>query len=131
MVFSHRVFIASILALCTASCGISTPSANTIREISGTIPVGGNAVHSFSATKTGEVEVTITSLTPTPSNPIQLTLGQQSGANCTLLPGYVAPVVVNRVVQFGSLTKADYCLIVYDTAVLTAPTSYTGRISHP
>ena len=62
-----------------------------------------------------------------------LTLGQQVGDTCSLLPGYVVPAVVNRPVDFGSLNKATCCLIVYDPtpSVLTGPTTYTARISHP
>jgi hypothetical protein len=120
-----------LLAASCVACGISTPSNNTVEDVSGTVPVGGNDVHNYSLSKMGEVEVTITSLAPTPSASIGMALGQQFSGGCTLLQGYQAAVVVNRVVQFGSLQKGGYCLIVYDTGILTAPTAYTGKFSHP
>jgi len=125
--------VAILAVVFSAACGISTPSNNTVDQVSGTVPVGGNVLHSFTASKAGEVEVTITSLTPPPNGTLAMTLGQQAGTTCSLIPGYVSAVVVNRVVQFGSLNKGSYCLIVYDPtpSVLTVPASYTGRISHP
>ena len=126
-----RLLPVILLAASCAACGISTPSNNTVETVPGTVPVGSNDVHNFSLSKMGEVEVTITSLAPTPSASIGMALGQQFSGGCTLLQGYVSPVVVNRVVQFGALQKGGYCLIVYDTGILTAPTTYTAKISHP
>lgn len=132
MAFWHRSAAAFLAALCTTACGISTPSSNIVDPVSGTVVVGGNVLHSFSMGKSGEVEITITSLVPTPPiNSIWIALGLLGNGTCDLLPAYATPIIVNRVVPFGSLNKADYCLIVYETGVLTTPIAYTGRISHP
>lgn len=124
--------VAALLAsLLAVACGITTPSDNTVDPVSGTIPVGGSDTHSYTFKRNGEVEVRITSVTPTPSASLGMGLGQTANGVCTLLAGYVSALVVNRTAQFGYLNKGDYCLIVYDTGVLTVPTNYSGTVSHP
>ena len=118
-------------ALLSVACGISTPSSNKVETVSGIIPVGGSDSKNFSNTKTGELQITVTTLSPSPSASLGLAIGQQITGTCSLIQNYVASLVVNRVVEFGSLQKGDYCLYVYDTGVLTAATAYTAKISHP
>jgi hypothetical protein len=121
-----------ILAFLVTACGISTPSDNTIENVSGTIPVGGSDFHSYSFGKNGEVEVRITTLSPSPSASLGMALGQVSGASCVPMSPYFAALVANRTVPFGYVNKGDYCLVLYDPgSVLTAPTTYAGTISHP
>ncbi len=132
MAFWHRSAAVLLTALCTTACGISTPSSNTVDPVSGTLGVGANVLHAFSVSRSGEVEITITSLVPTPPiNSVWISLGLLGNGTCDLLPAYSTPIIVNRVVPFGSLNKADYCLIVYESTVLATPVAYTGRISHP
>ncbi len=123
--------IALLAAPLVAACGISTPSDNTIENVSGTIPIGGSDFHVYSFKKNGEVEARITTISPSPSASLGIGIGQIVSSACAPLPGYVAPLVANRAVNFPYLNKGDYCLLVYDTGVLTAETTYSGTISHP
>ncbi len=125
------VIVVLLAALPLAACGIATPSDNTIEDVSGTIPVKGGDYHSYTFKRTGEVEVRITSITPSPSASLGIGIGQVTSGTCTLLQGYLSSLVANRAVNFPSLTKGDYCLLVYDTGVLTTTTTYSGTISHP
>lgn len=123
--------VAIVVVLMTTACGISTPSNNTKDTISGTIPVGGSDSHDFTVNKNGEVEVTVTSLTPSPSASLGMGLGQPTSGTCGLIQGYVAALVANRTAPFGYLNKGNYCLLVYDTGILTTATAYSATISHP
>ena len=121
------------MAVLVASCGgIIDPSKNTVDPFSGTLQIGATNFSTHSVGKNGEVEVTITSVVPSPPNgSLAIALGQVVGQNCTPLAGYVASGVVNRKVQFGFVNKGSYCLLVYDPGVLTVPVAYSGTFSHP
>src|SRR6266481_4161959 len=58
-----------IAVLSAAACGgIVDPSSNQVEPFTGQIAVGGRSVHGFSASRTGEISVKITALTPSSSN---------------------------------------------------------------
>ena len=123
-------------AVSPAGCGgIIDPSKNTVETFSGTLAVGSSFTSPFySFSKNGEVEVTMTSVTPTPTNgSISMALGQVVSGSCQLLGVfYTAPGVVNRKNQFGVLNKGTYCIVVFDPGgVLTVPVNFSGTISHP
>ena len=133
MVF-RRLFIAlSLSAMASACGGIIDPAKNKVETFSGTLQVGGSSTFNYSWDKNGEIEVTITSVSPTPANgSIVFALGQIQNGTCFQLQGYAAPGIVNRKVQFGVLNKGSYCLVVYDPGgVLTVPVAFTGNFSHP
>jgi hypothetical protein len=129
-----RLSIALGAALLVAGCsGVIDPSKNKVENFSGTLTVGQAKVFEYSWDKNGEVEVTMTSVTPTPTNgPIGLYLGQMDNSgNCFQLVGYSSPAIVNRKVQFGVINKGRYCLGIYDPGVLTVPVNFAGTFSHP
>ena len=124
------------VALALSACDLNSPSKNAVESISGTLqpfqPGSGNS-HTFKASKNGELSVTITAVTPSPSTggSIAVYLGQVVNNSCALIPGYSSSVIVNRAIQFFQINKGDYCLYVYDPGVITVATTYTGTISHP
>lgn len=118
--------------MASACGGIIDPSKNTVEPFTGTLQVGGTNTHNYSQDRNGEVEVTVTSVTPSPVNgTIGLALGQVLSGSCNPLAGYVATGVVNRKVQFGILNKGSYCLVVFDPGVLTVAVAYAVNVSHP
>ena len=132
MVFC-RFFIALSLAAVASACGgIIDPAKNRVEPFSGTLQVGGSTSFNYSWDKNGEIEVTITSVTPPPANgAIAFALGQIQSGTCLQLSGYAAQGIVNRTVNFNVLNKGSYCLVVFDPGVLTVPTNFTGTFSHP
>ena len=132
MVF-RRLFIALAFAAIASACGgIIDPAKNKVETFSGTLQVGGSSTFNYSWDKNGEIEVTITSVSPTPANgAIFFALGQIQNGSCFQLSGYLAQGIVNRKAQFGVLNKGSYCLVVYDPGVLTVPVTFTGNFSHP
>src|SRR5712692_4846878 len=83
--FSAALVLAA--ALLGAGCGgIVDPSQNTVETFSGTIAVGGQGTaHGFSASKTGEISVKVTALTPSSSNTFVgvIWTGRSSTGTCT------------------------------------------------
>jgi hypothetical protein len=133
MVF-RRILTAVVCAGFLSGCsGVIDPSKNQVETFTGNLGVGGGAVFAYSWGKNGEIEVTMTSVTPTPANgPLAMYLGQEDNAgNCFQLAGYSSTAIVNRKVQFGVLNKGNYCLGIYDPGVLTAPVNFSGTFSHP
>jgi hypothetical protein len=128
--FSLLLLVAAGLASCSS---VIDPSKNTVVPFTGSVAVGGAYVSFYSWNNNGEIEVTLTSVVPTPTNgPLAMYLGQaDSGGNCFQLQGYLSQAIVNRTVQFGVLNKGSYCLGVYDPGVLTVPVTVTGTFSHP
>jgi hypothetical protein len=131
----RRILTVCALAVLLPGCsGVIDPSKNTVEPFSGLVPVGGAYIKTpISWSKQGEIEVTITSVTPTPTNgPLAMYIGQSdSSGNCFQLSGYLSQAIVNRTVQFGVLNKGSYCLGVYDPGVLTVAANVTGNFSHP
>ena len=125
--------LALVAALLTGCGGVIDPSKNTVENFSGTLGVGGTVTFSYNWSKQGEIEVTMTSVTPTPTNgPIAMFIGQRDNSGtCFQLIGYSTAAIVNRKAQFGVLDKGNYCLGVYDPGVLTVPVNFAGTFSHP
>ncbi len=115
-----------------ASCGgISGPSENTFDFFSGTIDVGGTIAHPFSAGRTGEFEIRLTELAPATSL-LGTAFGQVLNSNCTPLSGYSNSVSeLNRTSLGGPISKGTYCVVVYDSGLVTVPVTYTVRVSRP
>ena len=130
----RRILTVCTLAAGLAGCsGVIDPSKNTVEPFSGVVPVGGTFIKTFSWGKQGEVETTMTSVTPTPANgPLNMFIGVTDNAgNCGALSGYLAQAIVNRPVQWGVLQKGNYCLGVFDPGVLTVAANVAGNFSHP
>lgn len=129
-----RLFPAFSLLLCLffgAACGITTPDNNTQETVNGTLALGGQSSHNFTVKKNGEIFVTVTTLSPAPPSSIGMAIGIPANSICSPLNGYVRGVIVNNKAEFGYLNKGDYCFLIYDVNVITAPTNYTAIISHP
>lgn len=125
--------VCALAGLLSACSGVLDPSKNTVEQFSGVVPVGGTLIKNFSWSNNGEVETTMTSVTPTPTNgPLNMYVGLvDSGGNCGALSGYLAQAIVNRDVQWGVLNKGNYCLGIYDPGVLTVAANVAGNFSHP
>ncbi len=121
----------AIAGLLSVACGITTPADNTIDDIAGIIPVGGSDFREFSVKNNGELQVTITSLVPSPSASLGAAVGQVVSGQCVPIQNYLAPLVANRTIEFGYINKGSFCALFYDTGALTSQTNYTGKISHP
>jgi hypothetical protein len=128
-----RFALVLVVGAVLSSCGgVIDPSKNTVENFEGDLAVGGAKIFNYSWSKNGEVEVTMTAVTPTPPLPIAMYIGQSDSAgNCFQLAGYASQAIVNRTVQFGVLNKGSYCLGIYDPGVLKGAAHFTGTFSHP
>jgi hypothetical protein len=131
-----RSFLAGTLcaaALIVAGCGgVSGPSQNTIQDFQGTIVPGGGSVHEFDVrNRNGEYTANIIALSPTQSALLNIALGEVANGLCNPYLGSVGIVGINRPGLSGPISQGHYCIQLYDQGSLTAPQTYTLRVSHP
>ena len=134
----HSRFLAALaLAGFTAACGgIVDPSQNTTDTFSGTI-YHGDAIKffPFSSSKTGEISVKFTALTPVSNVLMGVLVAQANGdGSCT---GDLGLVQQNNFAQLnlpsisGQILGRRYCLGVYESQPLTQTETFTVTVSHP
>jgi hypothetical protein len=134
-----RVLAATVLAAAgfvALSCGgITDPSKNTVDTFSGTVAVGGEARHPFSASKTGELSVKLTALAPASNTFVGLIWAQAGGdGNCANAGNLFQQnnfAQLNVPALSGAIISGRYCIIVYDSGAFAAPQNYTISVSHP
>jgi len=131
-------FVAAAALAASACGGIVDPSQNQVETFSGTIAPGGQGQPAgFSASKTGEISVKVTQLTPSSSNTFVgvLWTGRNSSGTCAGSLGAVFGQ--NNFGQVGlpaistQILSGGYCLVLYDVGSFTTTESYTVTVSHP
>ncbi len=137
--FSAAVVLAA--AVSAAGCGgIVDPSQNKTETFTGTIAPGGQSQpgpHGFSASKTGEISVKVTQLTPSSSNTFVgvIWTGRASNGTCSGQLGAVFGqnnfAQVNLPAISTQILSGAYCLLLYDVGSFTTTVSYTVTVSHP
>jgi len=131
-----RVSAAFLLALAGAisiSCGgITDPSQNQVETFSGTVTAGGaGPVHHFSASKTGEIQVKVVTLTPASVPAVVINWVGNGDGSCnggTFQQGIGA---ANTTAISGQITSGSYCVVVTYYAGPVVATNYSLTVSHP
>jgi outer membrane lipoprotein SlyB len=130
-----RTLAAVAAAVTLAGCGgVTSPSNQTSQDYSDTLTPGGQVFQTFSVSKTGEMQVTIQSLSPRPVvGFIGFAVGLPSGSVCSPLLGYaVTQAAIGQSYSFPTITKGSYCLLVGDfNSALAGSATFTVRYSHP
>jgi hypothetical protein len=130
-----RVSAALVLALAGAvsiSCGgITDPSQNQVETFSGTVAPLGNSVKTFSASKTGEIQVKMLTITPAavPALGMQWVGSGDGSCNGQLWQSTIA--TSNTTAISTQVLSGSYCLIVYDYIGQTVTANYSLTVSHP
>jgi len=117
--------------LVSAGCGgVSDPSKNTTESFSGSLAPGGNATHTFSAGKNGEVQVKLTAIAPNNASLIAWFLGQPVSGICSPFTS-IASAGLNTAPFTYPVNKGSYCLQVLEPGSSTVTQTYTIQVSHP
>jgi hypothetical protein len=133
-----RVLAAAALLAGVAGCGGSTAAATTptatrtTDTFTGTVTIGGSDFHSFPVASSGEVDVTLTAVTPPSAIVMGLSLGVPANTGCTALAGASTSAPAGSVPQLsGMVSTGTLCVQVRDVSGQTAPVSYTVTVVHP
>ena len=130
-----RLLGAVAVAVSLAACGgVASPSSQTPDDFSGTLDPLGQTFKAFSVNKTGEMQITLQSLTPRPVvGFVALAVGLPVGNVCSPLAGYVvSQAAVGQQYGFPQISKGSYCMLVIDAnAILTTSVTFSIRMYHP
>jgi hypothetical protein len=124
------------LAMAVAGCdwfnNDSSPSSTTANTetFSGSLAQGGSVMFTFTVAKSGAVNVTLTSLTPSSSAGVGLGVGTPSGTTCTVTASTSSAVAGSTAQLTSTETPGSYCVKVSDAGGLTAPATVTVTVSH-
>ncbi len=137
--FSAAAALAIAGALSISCGGIVDPSKNTVETFSGTITPGTGVpmLHAFSSSKTGEISVKFTALSPSSSvyMGVAWTQGSSDGsctaANLGLILQNYSFAQLNLPAISGQIFSGKYCIAVYESSPLSVPENYTVTVSHP
>ena len=132
----RRLGIAVVVAVIAAACGgVVDPSKNQVETFTGTIQVGGLYFipQTFQITKTGEISVTVTSLTPAVASGTYFTvaLGQSISGQCATAIQVQQFAVVGVAAINGPITPGSYCVVLGDSGLFTVNEDFSVRVSHP
>ena len=126
--FSRSIAVVLVALAAFACGGIANPSSNQTQTFTGIIQPGGNAgSHEFTASKSGEITVTVTNMNPTWNG--YLTVAWL-GAGCSGLFQQNDFALVGRSAISSPVTKGSYCVAVFDSGFIL-PEAYTLAVSHP
>ena len=131
-----RVPAALILAVAGAisiSCGgIVDPSQNNVTTHTGTVPVGSNVKIQFSASKTGELNVKVGTLSPASSAVIGVLWVQAGDGSCNgnLLQNNQF-ATANTTAISAQIQSGSYCIVMYDVGAFTQAENFSVTISRP
>src|SRR5256885_7634634 len=124
-----RFFAATMLAAAVAAAGcggIVDPSQNQTETFTGTIAPGGQGqAHGFSASKTGEISVKVTQLTPSSSNTFVGVLWTGRDGNGTCTGSSRSVFQQNNFAQVSlpaistQILSGSYCLTLFDVGSFT------------
>ena len=130
--------LAAVLAC--AACGASnTPTspsapANTTDTFNSSIGQQGSVTHTFNVAATGNVTITLTSVSPLATMSIGVGMMTSDGTNCiTTLTQNDNARANNTVALQGTAVKGNYCIRVYDSGNVPESTTvtYTVTVLHP
>ena len=98
----------------------------------GTVAKGGLDFKNFTVMVSGNISVTLTTISPNPAVAVELGVGTPSTTTCALLSGGVAPAALaGTTAQLsGALTAGNYCVQVRDSQNL-GPLAYSVTVVHP
>src|SRR5262245_3554531 len=124
---------------CTSSDHLTAPTITSTtttpaapETFSGTIPVGGLAIHTFNVLAAGPVTVTLNSAGPPPTIQLGLGIGTPTGTTCTFFSGGSTNTQAGSTAQLsGTLnTAGPACVEIYDIGNQTGPVTYTVTVIH-
>jgi len=129
--FASRLMIgviaaAAMLGGCSNPAGSSTTTTDTFN---GTLTATGFDSHSFVVNNSGEVDATLTSLSPQSTITVGFGLGQPTTTGCSLF-SYTESARVGSVLS-GTIGTGSYCVTVYDVGNVSGSESYTVTVAHP
>jgi hypothetical protein len=130
-----RLIGALALAASLAAChGVVSPSSYPDDNFTGTIAPGGQADKAFNVGSTGEMQMTLVSLSPQPQvGFLAIGVGQYVGGICSPIGGYYASQApIGQQLSFSTIQQGAYCMLIADANLaLKTSATFTINTKHP
>jgi hypothetical protein len=129
---SPRAIAFAVLASCLVltACGKPTEPSGTSVVFTGVLDVGGTVQHDFMVVRDGLIEITLTSLTPQSTAPVNMGLGEPTDTGCTLDVAGNKTAGASAQIR-GNASAGAWCVALSDAGSLTGPNSYSLTVVHP
>jgi hypothetical protein len=124
--------LSALLALGLSSGCNSTagPDATRMTEtFNGELGAGGSGTHAFNVSQAGNLDATLTSLSPQSSITVGFGVGQVTTSGCALISVTESGRVGSDLT--GPVNPGAYCVTIYDVGNVQGSVSYTLTIVHP
>jgi hypothetical protein len=135
------VLAAAALTLGAAACDESTPAPPntpgplpTTEKFSGSIGVNGAIAFPFSTASSGNITLTLTSVTPDTTAIVGLSIGTWNGTACSVSTGVFNDNAQQGITVVAAVSSAGFnnvCARVYDSGKLTAGISFEITVVRP
>jgi hypothetical protein len=128
--------VAFLIAVSLAACGgVTDPSQNAQSPFSGTLNPGvGNFQNwGFTVSKSGELSITVTTMTPVipTSTYFEVGFGNSISGSCQPLQANQYAIVGAAAISGYPVTPGAYCAFIIDEGLFTKAETYTMVVSHP
>lgn len=126
--------VAFLIAVSLAACGgVTDPSQNTQTPFSGTLNLGQINSFGFSVSKSGELSITVTTMTPVipTSTYFEVGFGNSISGSCQPLQANQYAIVGAAAISGYPVTPGAYCAFIADEGLFTKAETYTMVVSHP
>lgn len=143
----QRLALVWLLSLSLLACDDSSSPTEPVEEeevvevetftesFSGTLQLGGTSCHDFSTLQLGDVDMTITSLSPLDTLTVGMGIGtkdSESTEGCAIFASD-SSVRVGDVLRSVQLAVSEYCLCVFDVGNIfpSETVTYVVEVTHP
>ena len=131
-----RGLTALALGAALTACGGATPTSTGAAALqtetfNGTLVPGGSVIFPFTATATGAVAATLTTLSPQSTITVGFGIGQPSSGACLLLTGGYSETEKVGVSLTDTVANGSYCVEVYDIGNVSTSNAFTITVTHP
>lgn len=122
--------VVALLTAISAACGTTAPSTSTTDSLGGLLQPGGVNIHTFDASKAGDISITLNSLDTLPAASVGMAIGTANAGACAVQYRYEG-FKVGTVWTTSVATKGQYCVVIYDTGAITQNVNYGFKVTHP
>ena len=130
-------FFALVLACAAAACSSDTPTTPTTTTtvtvtdtFAGSLNRNGGSSYSFVTGASGNIQASLSTLTPDAALIVGLSLGTWNGSSCQVV--IANDKAVQGTIIYGSASGAGtLCVRIYDTGNIVVPSTYQIQVTHP
>ena len=123
--------LAFVGLICISCGGIVDPSQNQVEPFSGSVAPGGGSINRFTASKTGEIQVKMLTITPAAVSALLVQWVGAGDGSCNGQLWQSGVATQNATVVSNQIQSGNYCILVSEYIAQTVTANYSLTVSHP